>query len=99
MFRRSTALALFLACCLTTASLTPPTRDRRPVPTKRLPLAFEANEGQVDSRVKFLARGSSYTVFLTATEMVLSLLATSAAASSGPKVVRLSLEGANASPT
>src|SRR5258706_9984601 len=31
----------------------------------RLPLSFEANGGQTDSREKFLARGQGYTVFLT----------------------------------
>ncbi len=31
----------------------------------KLPLAFEANRGQTDSRVKFLARGAGYTMFLT----------------------------------
>lgn len=30
----------------------------------KLPLTFEANQGQTDARVKFLARGSGYTVFL-----------------------------------
>jgi hypothetical protein len=35
--------------------------------------AFEANHGQTDRRVKFLARGRGYTVFLTATEAVLAL--------------------------
>jgi Beta-propeller repeat len=39
----------------------------------RLPLSFEANEGQTDSQVKFLARGRKYTLFLTATEAVLTL--------------------------
>jgi hypothetical protein len=38
-----------------------------------LPLSFEANQGQADPRVKFLARGSGYRLFLTATEAVLSL--------------------------
>jgi len=38
-----------------------------------LPLAFEANQGQTDSRVKFVSRGSGYTLFLTAREAVLSL--------------------------
>ncbi len=37
------------------------------------PLAFEANRGQADEQVKFLARGSGYTVFLTPTEAVLAL--------------------------
>src|SRR4051812_36188558 len=31
----------------------------------RVPLAFEANAGQQDSRVKFLSRGAGYTLFLT----------------------------------
>ena len=39
----------------------------------RLPLSFEANQGQVDGRVKYLARGKGYTLFLTETEAVLAL--------------------------
>lgn len=38
-----------------------------------LPLSFEPNQGQADARVKFLARDSGYTLFLTPTEAVLSL--------------------------
>ncbi len=38
-----------------------------------LPLSFEANAGQVDGRVKFLSRGSGYTLFLTGDKAVLSL--------------------------
>src|SRR5919202_1416860 len=32
-----------------------------------LPLSFEENRGQVDTEVKYMARGSGYTLFLTAT--------------------------------
>ena len=39
----------------------------------KLPMAFEANQGQADSAVKFLARGSGYTLFLAANEAVLAL--------------------------
>lgn len=39
----------------------------------RLPLSFEANVGQTDGQVNFLARGPEYTLFLTATEAVLAL--------------------------
>jgi len=39
----------------------------------KLPLHFEANQGQSDSQVKFLSRGSGYTLFLTSTEAVLAL--------------------------
>ena len=39
----------------------------------QLPLSFEANKGQTDSRVNFLSRGSGYALFLTSTRAVLSL--------------------------
>ena len=39
----------------------------------KLPLSFEVNKGQTDSRVKFLSRGSGYSLFLTGNEAVLSL--------------------------
>src|SRR5271156_721429 len=38
-----------------------------------LPLSFEANRGQADSQVKYLARGRGYTLFLTPKETVLAL--------------------------
>lgn len=38
-----------------------------------LPLSFEANQGQAESRVDFVARGSGYTLLLKSTEAVLSL--------------------------
>src|SRR5437879_2382712 len=41
----------------------------------KLPLSFEANQGQTDKQVKFLSRGPGYTLFLTPTEAVLSLKA------------------------
>ncbi|WKZ18693.1 MAG: SBBP repeat-containing protein [Candidatus Jettenia sp. CY-1] len=39
----------------------------------KLPLTFEANQGQTDSRVKFLLRGDGCTLFLTPTEAILAL--------------------------
>src|SRR5580704_8518134 len=38
-----------------------------------LPLSFEANRGQADSQVKYMARGRGYTLFLTPKETVLAL--------------------------
>lgn len=38
-----------------------------------LPMSFEANSGQLDSRVKFFARGEGYALFLTQAEAVLTL--------------------------
>src|SRR5271157_2492498 len=39
----------------------------------KLPLSFEANQGQTDGRVKFLSRGRGYSLFLTGDEAVLTL--------------------------
>lgn len=39
----------------------------------KLPLSFEANRGQTDKQVKFLARGTGYGIFLTPQEAVLRL--------------------------
>lgn len=74
----------------------------------KLPLSFEANQGQTDKQVKFLARGSGYSVFLTSTEAVLSLRQTSSqlskakpqpavkqTAAGSQSVLRLQLVGSN----
>jgi hypothetical protein len=39
----------------------------------KLPLSFEANQGQTDGRVMFLSRTSGYTLFLTGDEAVLAV--------------------------
>src|SRR5271170_3364486 len=39
----------------------------------KLPLSFEANQGQTDPQVKFLSRGSGYSLFLTNSAAVLAL--------------------------
>src|SRR6266567_2606000 len=51
----------------------------------KVPLSFEANHGQTDPRVKFLSRGSGYTLFLTGDEAVLSLRSQKAEARSQNK--------------
>jgi hypothetical protein len=50
-----------------------------------LPLHFEANEGQTDPQVKFLARGVGHTLFLTDREAVLVLTKTNARAKRTPE--------------
>jgi len=45
-----------------------------------LPLAFEANQGQTDPQVKYMARGNGYTVFLTANDAVFALQSSSQSA-------------------
>jgi RHS repeat-associated protein len=70
-----------------------------------LPLSFEANAGQRNSSVQFSWRGKGHDLFLTSTEMVVSLTQPTApapshgsrAAASGQWVVRMALVGANPS--
>jgi len=51
----------------------PAVRARAKESYGKLPLSFEANQGQTDGRVKFLSRGSGYSLFLTGDEAVLAL--------------------------
>ncbi|MBA3321690.1 MAG: hypothetical protein H0T45_09650, partial [Pyrinomonadaceae bacterium] len=51
----------------------------------QLPLSFEANQGQTDPQVKFLSRGSGYSLFLTPTEAVLSLKKSPQSKAQSPK--------------
>jgi Abnormal spindle-like microcephaly-assoc'd, ASPM-SPD-2-Hydin/Beta-propeller repeat len=66
----------------------------------KIPLAFEANSGQTDERVKFLARGAGYTVFLTDRDATLRLERPAAGRGghAAESVVRLTLADANAHP-
>ena len=49
------------------------TAGKRVAEYARLPLSFARNEGQVDGRVKYVARGPGYTLFLTSRDLVLKL--------------------------
>ena len=51
-------------------ALAPSRHVTRPGPYGQLPLSFEANQGQTDAQVQFLAHGQGYTLFLTAREAV-----------------------------
>ena len=63
----------------------------------KLPLSFEANHGQTDSQVKFLSRGSGYTLFLTNQEAVFSMRKNDTKKQSS--VLRLRVLGANPNAT
>lgn len=60
----------------------------------KLPLSFEPNQGQADSAVRFLSRGSGYTLFLTGNEAVMALR--NSEKQNG--FLKLKLVGANAAP-
>jgi hypothetical protein len=59
----------------------------------KLPLSFEANQGQVSGPAKFLSRGLGYELILTGDEAVLSL---GKAAPDAADTLRMKLVGANA---
>ena len=79
-------------------TMTPGARAKAESAFANLPLSFEINRGQTDASVKFLARGKGYTLFLTASEAVLSLKAPAASKDQAQDVVRMKLNGANAEP-
>src|SRR5215207_3740553 len=63
----------------------------------KLPLRFEANEGQTDDQVKFLSHGNGYSLFLTSTETVLRLNVNDGLPDKNT-VVRMKLLGADPAP-
>src|SRR5438132_11566792 len=89
-------MILLLVLALVSCAPAPATRTSTEIPqaTKqqvlvaygRLPLSFEANQGQTDPQVRFLSRGSGYTLFLTPTDGVLTL--TTAAAHAKRRISR-----------
>ncbi len=66
----------------------------------QIPLTFEPNLGQTDNRVKYLARGKGYTLFLTRDEAVFSLAPARSGSSTAPAsaVLRTRFVGANLNP-
>lgn len=87
-------------------------RDKRPATASsrqfeaaqaygKLPLAFQANEGQTNSQVRFLARGQGYALFLTETDATFVLNSTASGpdadasnSKTPPAVVSMKLAGA-----
>ncbi len=71
VFVRLRAAALFLALLFTI--VLPTFGSEAPRKFGKLPMSFEANRGQTDAEVKFLARGHGYMLFLTPEAAVLKL--------------------------
>src|SRR5262249_61746224 len=65
----------------------------------RLPISFEANDGQTDSKVKFFSRGGCYGLFLTQSEAVLTLRReSSSGVADTQSTMRMKLIGADPAP-
>src|ERR1051326_1110585 len=80
MLRRYRELGIFLLPFVLTVSANALTTDGIPLTNTgvqsailRAPLRFEENQGQGDSRVKYFARGSGYSLFFMSTEVVFVL--------------------------
>lgn len=112
---RVAALVALLSAWLCVAQTAPanPAATQRLIPEVqksygKLPLQFEANQGQTDRRVKFLAHAPGYSVFLTSGQMVLALRPSAVQASSARKstvpaktadtVIQINLVGADPNP-
>ncbi len=64
----------------------------------KIPLSFEANRGQTDPQVRFLARGEGYALFLTGDQAVIELKPSQSGTVPGMEpasVLRMNLVGAN----
>jgi uncharacterized repeat protein (TIGR01451 family) len=63
----------------------------------KLPMRFEANQGQTAARVKFKARGAGYAVFLTSDEAIMQLHKATADQPVKSAALRMKLVGSNRS--
>ena len=94
------ALLVTAACGTVPASVTPaepdaPRHMRVNAAYGKLPLYFEANRGQTDEQVRFLARGSRSMLFLTPSEAVLAFTHRGVSRT----VLRMTFSGANPEPS
>ncbi len=66
----------------------------------QLPMRFEQNAGQTDARVRYMARGAGYSLYLTGNEAVLSLKKTGDenGKTAAEAIVRMGLVGSNPAP-
>ena len=98
--RTNSNLAGWLAKIVTTVGLSittfaiayagAPAKDQPTAKFAKIPLSFEANQGQTDSQVKFLSRGDGYSLFLTSNSAVLKLRTTEGK-DARPAVIRMEL--------
>jgi len=77
--RASASVKPVIAAVKQAPALSADQRGRAQAGMGKLPLAFEANQGQTDPQVKYMARGNGYTVFLTANDTVFALQSPSGA--------------------
>ncbi len=95
-------LCLFIVASNMLAQMPGPAALRVLEAWNKLPLSFEANQGQAADQVKFLSRGGGYSLFLTPKEIVLSLRTSAgrrcAIRKPRSSVLRMEMAGANPAP-
>jgi len=84
------------ASSLETSGLFPAAHPAPSSSSLSLPLFFEPNQGQTDRRVRFLAHGAGYGLFLTSREAVLSLQHTAKGQPATTHAIVMHLDGARA---
>jgi len=67
-------------------------------PYQHRPIGFQENRGQTDPRVKFLARGDGYALFLTSSAAVLKLRRATSSSDATYSAVRIRLKDSNPTP-
>ncbi len=65
----------------------------------KLPLSFEENKGQTDASVRYLSRGSGYTLFLTEKDAVLSLATVDKNRQKNSTAIRMGFAGSTGAAT
>jgi len=106
ILRNSTSVPVALLLSLSTLSLAANRAGADRVPEKakaqalanygKLPLSFEENRGQTDARVRFLSRGSDYSILFTPSEVILNLR--SVGKTRRQSIIRMGFPGAQSSP-
>jgi hypothetical protein len=97
--------AAVIAACISVSQLSSAATSPKPQQAAmaatygRIPLSFEANQGQTDPSVQFLSRGQGYTLFLRPNEAVLALRDAKAKQGAGQNLIRIKLAGTNAGAT
>jgi hypothetical protein len=101
-FSRFVCGVIICASCLHAQAVSAPLQKASRATTARviesygkLPLTFEANAGQTDPQVKFLARGAGYTLFLESDKAVLALRSATQKSRHENAVVAMRLVGSN----
>ncbi|MBV9266816.1 MAG: SBBP repeat-containing protein [Acidobacteriaceae bacterium] len=84
-----TIAGIILIGACANAKVNVPSNRAKKLDIRKLALSFQPNQGQTDSRVKFLSQGSGFSLFLTSSSAVLKL------GREEPEVLQMEIVGGN----